>query len=196
VPTGVVDAAEVHMAWQTPGLSCSMNSGSRLTILHVAAYYSRVPEVSTHDDSRLTATAIDLMQIFQGMPRQVPPPPARDLTMGQIRLLFMLRHAGPLPMGRIAEVFDLSSTAATGFVGRIERHGLVERRHRSDDRRVVECALTDAGTQFLDALFGVRLEAVRSALSVLSPRQLSGFQRLVGHIRDRQELPGHQGHQP
>ena len=33
-------------------------------------------------------------------------------------------------MGRIADVFDLSSTAATGFVARIERHGLVERRHR------------------------------------------------------------------
>jgi DNA-binding MarR family transcriptional regulator len=156
-----------------------------LTILHVNAYYSCVPEVSTHDDARLTAVAIDLLRIFQGMPRQVPPPPARDLTMGQIRLLFMLRHGGPQPMGRIADVFDLSTTAATGFVARVERHGLVERRHRVDDRRVVECALTDSGTQFLDALFGVRLDAVRTALAVLSPRQLSGFQRLLGHINAR-----------
>ena len=148
-----------------------------------------MPEVSTHDDARLTAAAIDLLKIFQGMARQVPPSPARDLTMGQIRLLFMLRHVGPLPMGRIAEVFDLSSTAATGFVGRVERHGLVERHHRSDDRRVVECALTESGTQFLDAIFGVRLEAVRTALAVLTPRQLSGFQRLLDRINKRQGAP-------
>ena len=118
-------------------------AADHLTILHVTAYYPRVPEVSRHDDARLTAVAIDLLKIFQGMPRQVPPPPARDLTMGQIRLLFLLRRGGPQPMGRIADVFDLSSTAATGFVARVERHGLVERHHRSDDRRIVECALTE-----------------------------------------------------
>ena len=33
-------------------------------------------------------------------------------------------------MGGIAEVFDLSSTASTGFVQRVERHGLVARHHR------------------------------------------------------------------
>jgi DNA-binding MarR family transcriptional regulator len=92
-------------------------------------------------------------------------------------------------MGRIAEEFDLSTTAASGFVARMEHHGLVERHHRSDDRRVVECALTESGTQFLDALFGVRLDAVRSALAVLTPRQLSGFHRLLGHIGDRLERP-------
>ena len=98
--------------------------------------------------------------------RRVPPSPARDLTLGQIRLLFLLRSEGPQPMGRIADVFDLSSTAATGFVARIERHGLVERRHRSDDRRIVECALTPNGEHFLEELSGVRREAVRLALGV------------------------------
>ena len=91
----------------------------------------------------------------------VPPSPARDLTLGQMRLLFLLRREGPQPMGRIADVFDLSSTASTGFVARVERHGLVERRHRSDDRRIVECALTADGERFLEELSGVRLEAIR-----------------------------------
>ncbi len=126
------------------------------------------------------------------MPRQVPPPPARDLTLGQIRLLFLLRREGPQPMGRIADVFDLSSTAATGFVARVERHGLVERRHRSDDRRVVECALTDDRHAVpRRRLFGVRLDAVRTPSRLLTPRQLSGFQRLVGHINARQEPQEH-----
>jgi len=127
--------------------------------------------------------------VFHGMPRQAPPSPARDLTMGQIRLLFLLQREGSLPMGRIAEVFDLSSTAATGFVERIERHGLVERRHRSDDRRVVECALTTIGERFLDELSGVRLDVIRSALSALEPDELAEFRRLLRRIRERQERP-------
>ena len=114
-----------------------------------------------------------------------PPLPARDLTLGQIRLLFLLLREGPQPMGRIAEVFDLSSTASTGFVARVERHGLVERRHRSDDRRVVECALTADGTKFLQGISGMRLDLVRQRLAVLEPDELAEFGRLLHLIHHR-----------
>ena len=73
------------------------------------------------------------------MPRVAPRPPVRDLTLGQLRLLLQLRN-GPMTMGAIADTFELSSTAATGFVGRVERHGLVARQHRSDDRRIVDAS--------------------------------------------------------
>ena len=152
------------------------------------AYYPRVTEL-IDTDPRLIAAADDLLKIFQGVQRRVPPSPARDLTLGQMRLLFLLRSEGPQPMGRIADVFDLSSTAATGFVARVERHGLVERRHRNDDRRIVECALTPNGEQFLEELSGVRREAVRLALASLTPRELSGFHVLIRRIRERQAQP-------
>jgi DNA-binding MarR family transcriptional regulator len=153
----------------------------------VNAYYSRVPEPIA-PDPRLTEVATDLLKVFQGMPRHMPPAPVRDLTIGQLRLLILLRR-GPQPMGAIADVFELSSTAASGFVDRVERHGLVERRHRQDDRRIVECALTPAGERFIEEVAGVRLESVRKALGVLSARQLSGFHRLVRQIIERQEPP-------
>lgn len=148
-------------------------------------YYPRVPEPSSYDHL-LTAVAADLHATFSGLPKQVPPP-ARDLTLGQVRLLFLLRRDGPQVMGRIAEVFDLSSTASTGFVERIERHGLVTRHHRSDDRRVVECALTETGKQFLDEVLGMRLDVTRQALSALEPGDLAEFGRLLRVIRDRQD---------
>jgi DNA-binding MarR family transcriptional regulator len=154
-------------------------------MVHVDAYYPRMPELIT-GDPRLTEVAIDLLKVFQGMPRHMPPAPVRDLTIGQLRLLLLLR-SGPQPMGAIADVFDLSSTAATGFVDRVERHGLVARRHREDDRRIVECVLTPAGERFIEEVVGVRLESVSNALGVLSARQLSGFHRLVRHIIERQE---------
>ena len=157
-----------------------------MTIVHGTAYYPHVTEPSAWDQ-RLTAAAADLVGVFHGMPRQDPPAPARDLTLGQIRLLFLLGREGAQPMGRIAEVFDLSSTAASGFVARIERHGLVERRHRSDDRRVVECAVTTMGERFLEELSGVRMDVVRSALSTLAPDELAEFHRLLRRIREHQE---------
>ncbi len=127
-----------------------------------------------------------MLKIFQGMPRVAPRPPIRDLTLGQLRLLLQLR-GGPMTMGAIADTFELSSTAATGFVGRIERHGLVIRQHRSDDRRIVECLLTEEGRHFTDEVVGVRLDSVRQSLGALNPRQLSRFHKLVRRMIDRQE---------
>ena len=156
-----------------------------VAILHVNTYYPRVTEGSA-TERQLTDAATELMGVFHGMPRQAPPSPARDLTMGQIRLLFLLGREGSQPMGRIAEVFDLSSTAATGFVARIEHHGLVERRHRSDDRRVVACVLTPFGERFLEELSGVRMDVIRSALSALDTDELAEFRRLLHRIREGQ----------
>ena len=152
--------------------------------MHV--YYPRVPALTAREDS-LTTTAEAMLGAFNVVPRDVPPVPARDLTLGQIRLLFLLLREGPQPMGGIADVFDLSSTASSGFVARIERHGLVERRHRSDDRRVVECALTDAGNRFLHGISGMRIDLIRQRLAVLEPDELDEFARLLRLISDRAE---------
>ena len=146
-----------------------------------------MPEQTAREQS-LTDTAETMLGAFLVVPRDAPPVPARDLTLGQIRLLFQLSREGPQPMGRIAAAFDLSSTASSGFVARIERHGLVERRHRSDDRRVVECALTDAGVRFLHGMSGMRLDLIRQRLAVLEPDELAEFQRLLRLIRDRSEV--------
>jgi DNA-binding MarR family transcriptional regulator len=143
-----------------------------------------VPEETTQDAS-LTDVAAAMLGAFHVSMPDAPPLPARDLTLGQMRLLFLLQREGPQPMGRIAEVFDLSSTASTGFVARVERHGLVDRRHRSDDRRVVECALTADGTRFVQGISGMRLDLVRQRLAVLEPDELAEFARLLRLIRDR-----------
>jgi DNA-binding MarR family transcriptional regulator len=151
-------------------------------------YYPRVPE-QTQRDASLTDVAEAMLGAFHVAAPEAPPLPARDLTLGQMRLMFLLLREGPQPMGRIAEVFDLSSTASTGFVARVERHGLVERRHRSDDRRVVECALTEDGTRFLQGISGMRLDLIRQRLAVLDPGDLAEFGRLLQVMRDRAVEP-------
>ena len=149
-------------------------------------YYRRVTEPSG-PSAILDETARDVVAAFHGMSPRVAQTPARDLTLGQVRLLILLRAEGRLPMGRIAQIFDLSPAASTGFVQRVERHGLVQRQHRSDDRRVVDCVLTDAGRHLLEDLSGIRLGAIRQALSVLQPSELAVLQQSLRLIRSRQE---------
>lgn len=116
--------------------------------------------------------------------------PGRDVTLGQLKTLFMLRGEGPMSIGRIAESQGIGAAAASGYIERIERHGLVERRHRTDDRRVVECHLTESGIQLLEDLAGMRLDALHRALGVLKPAELAEFDRLLVLVASRTPMAG------
>jgi DNA-binding MarR family transcriptional regulator len=109
----------------------------------------------------------------------VPEWVAQELTFSQMRLLFLLSKNGPAPMSRIAEWLGVGLPTASGDVERVERHGLVSRHHRMDDRRVVDCQLTDAGRRLIDEISGMRLEMMRQVLGVLSEEELAQMTRLV-----------------
>ncbi len=110
---------------------------------------------------------------------------AQDLTLAQVRTLFLIAHKAPLPMGRIAEILGVSVASASGIVERLERHDLVMREHRTDDRRVVECVPSDAGRSLIDEMSGHRDQMARRALAVLAPDELAEFHRLICLIADR-----------
>ena len=63
--------------------------------------------------------------------------------------------------------------------------GLVVRQHRTDDRRIVDCVLTDVGRGLIDEMSGQRNEMARRALDVLTPDELEEFHRLGCLIADR-----------
>ena len=115
----------------------------------------------------------------------VPDWVAQELTFSQMRLLFLLSKNGPAPMSRIAEWLGVGLPTASGTVERVERHGLVERQHRLDDRRVVECMLTDSGQRLIDEVSGMRLEMMRQFLSVLNEDELGDMARLLAVVLER-----------
>jgi DNA-binding MarR family transcriptional regulator len=110
---------------------------------------------------------------------------AQELTFGQMRLLFLLGKHGPSPMSRIAEWLGVGLPTASGTVERVERHGLVARQHRLDDRRVVECQLTDAGRHLVEEISGMRLEMMRRFLGVLKEDELADMARLIAIVLER-----------
>ena len=109
----------------------------------------------------------------------VPEWVAQELTFSQMRLLFLLSGNGPAPMSRIAEWLGVGLPTASGTVERVERHGLVSRQHRLDDRRIVECGLTEAGRHLIDEISGTRLEMMRKVLGVLNGEELAQMAGLI-----------------
>jgi DNA-binding MarR family transcriptional regulator len=140
-------------------------------------------ETATID--RVSAVAADMFAAFRPSRTSEPGWLGQELTLGQIHILFVIGREGPLPMGRLAERFGVSIASATGIVARIERRGLVTRIHRTDDRRVVECVLTDAGRRLVDEMSGRRTDFATKALGLLHDDELADYHRLIRVILER-----------
>ena len=119
---------------------------------------------------------------------EIPDWAEQELTFGQMRLLFLLGKHGPSPMSRIAEWLGVGLPTASGIVERVERHGLVARQHRVDDRRVVDCQLTDTGRRLIDQIYGMRLEMMRQFLSVLNEEELAQMAGLLRIVLERSKV--------
>ena len=93
-------------------------------------------------------------------------------------------------MSDLATSLVHSRSRMTHTVGRLEARGLVERRSCEDDRRGVNCVMTDAGYQLLvraapghvravlellvDRLTGTELRALGAAMSKVAPHAADG----------------------
>jgi DNA-binding MarR family transcriptional regulator len=129
-----------------------------------------------------------LSTLWEKDPHDVPEWVAQEVTLGQMRLLFLLSSHGSAPMSRVAEWLGVGLPTASGAVERVERHGLVSRQHRLDDRRVVECQLTDAGRHLMDQISGMRLEAMKDVLGVLNEEELAQMAHLISVVVERRGL--------
>ena len=146
-----------------------------------------VPSGTPATSDALDHVLAHAVEIAKGFRAEIPGWVAAELTFGQLRLLFKLSRRGPTSMSGIGEWLGTSLSSVTGTVERLEHHGLVERHHRADDRRIVEVHLTDPGRELVVDILGVRLEAIRRFLGVLDPDELRDLDRLLRLIIERTE---------
>jgi len=123
--------------------------------------------------------------VHLGRPEIPPWVTTTDLTFGQLRLLFSLQHQGPTSMSQLAHWLGATMATATGVVERVERHGLVVREHCADDRRVVECRLTETGAALAAEIDGFRADAMRQVLALLDESELADLDRVLTLIIER-----------
>ncbi len=96
-----------------------------------------------------------------------------------LNVLTMLEAEGPQSMSRLAETLDVSVASTTGIVDRMERRGLVERRHEEKDRRVVLVYPTEAGLDVFREIDERRRFGLGKLLERLTVPELEGL--LAGH---------------
>jgi DNA-binding MarR family transcriptional regulator len=108
-----------------------------------------------------------------------------ELTLGQLRFISELAQARSLSIGQVASRLGVTLTTASQFVDRLERPGYVERVHRTDDRRVVECRLTPRGLELISAMRGMQRDGLARVLGLLGPDELADMGRLFGIIAER-----------
>ena len=102
-----------------------------------------------------------------------------DLSIVHLNVLTILEADGPLAMSRLAEALGVSVASTTGIVDRMEKRGFVERRHGSEDRRVVVVHPTSAAGKIFDDLNDRRRRHLTMLLSTLDDQALEAL--LAGH---------------
>lgn len=97
------------------------------------------------------------------------------LSLIHLNVVSLLEAEGPQSMSQIAQALDVSDASATGIVDRMERRGLVERQHATDDRRLVLVHITDAGSAVFSSLRAKRREHLSRLLNELTDDELAAM---------------------
>jgi DNA-binding MarR family transcriptional regulator len=97
-----------------------------------------------------------------------------DLTVTQLRALFILGQSGPTPVSRLAERLGTRLSSTSVLVDRLVQAGLVERSPDPTDRRRVLLAPSDGGVDLMKRLRHGSVE-LKQWLQALSPEALAGL---------------------
>lgn len=97
------------------------------------------------------------------------------LSLIHLNVVSLLEAEGPQSMSQIAQALDVSDASATGIVDRMERRGLVERQHATDDRRLVLVHITTAGRAVFSTLRETRRLHLSRLLNELTDDELGAI---------------------
>jgi MarR family transcriptional regulator, organic hydroperoxide resistance regulator len=95
-----------------------------------------------------------------------------DLTMPQLKVLFILHAEDGASMGRLATALGVTLSTVTGIVDRLVEHGLVQRQEDPQDRRLVVCRLTPRALTTVERLHQAGRLRLGSVLADLSLDEL------------------------
>lgn len=103
------------------------------------------------------------------------------LTNNQYNVLRILRGSQPgwLPCGEISDRMIDRDPDITRLIDRLERRGLVARRRRESDRRVVEVGITPSGLALVRSLDPHVDRLPKALLGHLGPKRLEQLARLL-----------------
>ncbi len=111
-----------------------------------------------------------------------------DLTITQLKALFILNAHQPLSLGALAEQLGISLASASALVERLVRLALVERREDPDDRRQLQLRLAAEGDALLARLEDHAITRLRGGLERMSPHGLASLETALIDLSDALNL--------
>ena len=128
---------------------------------------------------------IDILdEVTRSEPRAVSPEWfTLDLSMPQVRVVFLLLQERSLRMSELASTLDVSMSRATGLVDRLVEKDLVSRWPDQEDRRSVLCALTEQGIELGHGLLAARRSRWEERLAPLSQAELKRVYKAMELVR-------------
>jgi DNA-binding MarR family transcriptional regulator len=133
-----------------------------------------VPQDPRHDTANaLHSAALRLLR------RARTADASMDLDGPRASTLSVLVFAGPLPIGQLATVEQVSAPAITKTVTALEAAGLARRTRSPDDRRVVLVSATPKGRSLLERGRAARVRVVAGLLEDLGEADLRTLRRAV-----------------
>ncbi|MBI2861561.1 MAG: MarR family transcriptional regulator [Chloroflexi bacterium] len=113
-----------------------------------------------------------------------------DLTIAQLKGLFMLAAMGPMTVGQVADTLRIGKPAASILVDRLVQTRLVGRAEDASDRRRTIIRLTIEGEELVILLRQGKRERLQDALEKMSDKDLEalvqGLRALVSSISAHQ----------
>lgn len=106
-----------------------------------------------------------------------------NLTPPQFAALAFLWKKDGLSQIQLGAAMEMDRTTTSGVIDRLEKQGLVSRRHHPEDRRVFKIYLTEAGNELEHTLSPLSVEANAELTSNLSQKEKESLLDLLKKIR-------------
>ncbi|GCF09180.1 MarR family winged helix-turn-helix transcriptional regulator [Dictyobacter arantiisoli] len=131
----------------------------------------------THE--RTIITALDTYAQIANMLQRTTLPHwlTLNVSMAQLKVLFVLLQKGSTTIGKIANALDIGLPTASHLVERLVRAGLVQRREDPTDRRQMLTSLTATGQEYIDFMQSSHQAQLAHWLNLMSEDDLQAFTR-------------------
>jgi DNA-binding MarR family transcriptional regulator len=100
---------------------------------------------------------------------------SRDVTVTQIRVMFLIRERCEPSTGELAEEMHIRPATLTGLADRLESKELIRRWPDPTDRRVVRVGLTPAGLALLDEASAAGHAFLETVFARMGPAAVDAF---------------------
>jgi DNA-binding MarR family transcriptional regulator len=110
---------------------------------------------------------------------------AVDVTMAQLKALYLVSTNGALHVSALAELLGVTLSTGSGLADRLVEQGLLDRRHDPADRRHVVLSASVAGVALLDRMRELSTQRVRSLLAPVSDGDLAAFGRVLASFTEQ-----------